>query len=72
MSEPPNLPALWLLESYHAGRAPVLNSSRDESDCQRSRREKRPSAQTPNMDSHFIDHSRQSLDIYSIETVPRA
>ncbi|MGL3105150.1 hypothetical protein [Bradyrhizobium sp. BR 1432] len=52
------------------GRAHVLNSSRDESGCQRFLREKRPGLPLPNMDSHFIDQSRQSLDIRSIETAP--
>jgi hypothetical protein len=50
----------------------VLNSSRDESACGRLRREKRPNVSLVNMDSHFIDQSRRSLDIYSIETAPRA
>jgi hypothetical protein len=31
------------------------------------RREKRAGAPLPNMDSHFIDQSRRSLDIRSIE-----
>jgi hypothetical protein len=35
------------------------------------RREKRASALVPNMDSHFIDRTRQSLDIRSIETAPQ-
>jgi len=61
-----------LLGAYHAGRARVLNSSRDESACQRFLREKRPGVPLSNMDSHFIDQSRQSLDIRNIETAPRA
>jgi len=36
------------------------------------RREKHRGAQLSNMDSHFIDQSRQSLDIRSIETAPQA
>jgi hypothetical protein len=65
------LPALSLLEVYHDGGAAVLNSSRDESDCLRLRQEKRPGARPSNMDSHFIDQSRHSLDIRSIETAHR-
>jgi hypothetical protein len=60
-----------LTRQYHAGRAPALNSSRDEFVCLCSRAEKRPSASLQNMDSHFIDRSRHSLDIRSIETAPQ-
>ena len=56
-----------VLSGSHVRRSPALNSSRDESACRRLRREKRPSAPAANLDSHFIDRSCQSLDIYSIE-----
>ncbi|MGY4366047.1 hypothetical protein ACVW1A_002112 [Bradyrhizobium sp. LB1.3] len=57
-------------DSTMAGRAPALNSSRDKFVCLRSHREKCRCAPVANMDTHFIDRTRQSLDIRSIETAP--
>jgi hypothetical protein len=42
---------------------PAINASRARSVA---------ALQSPNMDGHFIDQSRRSADIRSIETAPRA